>query len=243
MAFWKKFLHREKKREKRCSAVIVAAGSASRMEGKDKIFLPVGNVPVLIQSLQPFESSPFIQEIIVVAREDRIVDVGRLCRDYGFTKFARVVPGGATRLLSVQAGIREVSPDVDLIAIHDGARPFLTAEVLEETIQAAGEHGAAAPAVPVKDTIKIAKDGVVQRTPDRASLFAVQTPQIFDADLIRGAVAKAVRDEAKLTDDCAAVERMGFPVTLTKGSEDNIKITTPSDLILAEAILMRRENW
>lgn len=243
MGFWKKLFQNEKKQEKLCSAVIVAAGSASRMEGKDKIFLPIGNVPVLIQSLKPFQESPLVREIIVVAREDRIVDVGRLCRDYGFSKLSRVVPGGETRILSVQAGLSEVSADAELIAIHDGARPFLTTEILEEVIQTAGERGAAAPAVPVKDTIKIVKDGVVQRTPDRSSLFAVQTPQVFDADLIRGALAKALQDDAAVTDDCAAVERMGFPVVLTRGSEENIKITTPSDILLGETILEGRETW
>lgn len=243
MGFWKKLFQNEKKQEKLCSAVIVAAGSASRMEGKDKIFLPIGNVPVLIQSLKPFQESPLVREIIVVAREDRIVDVGRLCRDYGFSKLSRVVPGGETRILSVQAGLNEVSANAELIAIHDGARPFLTTDILEEAIKTAGEHGAAAPAVPVKDTIKIAKDGVVQRTPDRSSLFAVQTPQVFDADLIRGALAKALQDDAAVTDDCTAVERMGFPVVLTSGSEENIKITTPSDILLGEAILEGRETW
>ena len=134
----------------------------------------------------------------------------------------------------------EVRPDAALIGIHDGARPFLPPEVLEHTIETARTRGAAAPAIPVKDTIKVAKDGVVQATPDRSALFAVQTPQVFEIGLIQGALVHALEEGAVLTDDCSAVERIGFPVCLTQGSEDNLKITTPRDLTWGEAILAER---
>ena len=151
-------------------------------------------------------------------------------------------PGGQRRgePERVGPGLRETDPQASLIAIHDGARPFLPLEVLEQTIETARQRGAAAPALPVKDTIKVAREGVVQQTPDRARLFGVQTPQVFEASLIKGALTKAWEEGAVLTDDCSAVERIGFPVCLTQGSEENIKITTPRDLTWGEAILAER---
>lgn len=223
-----------------CSAVIVAAGQAARMEGIDKILCPMGGEPLLLYALAPFQASDLVDEIILVTREDLMVPIGTLCSQRGITKVRRVVKGGASRTQSVLSGVREADPRADLIAIHDGARPFLTREVMEEAIEAARQRGAAAPAIPVKDTIKIAQDGVVTQTPDRARLFAVQTPQVFEASLIKGALTKALEDGAALTDDCSAVERIGFPVYLTRGSEENIKITTPRDLTWGEAILAER---
>ena len=148
---------------------------------------------------------------------------------------------GDTRTASVLAGAREVSGEAELIAIHDGARPLVPPEVVDAAILRAAECGAAAPAVPVKDTVKRASGALVEATLDRDSLFAVQTPQVFQADLIRGALQKALDDGAAVTDDCAAVERIGMTVALTEGSYENIKITTPTDLLIAEAILSGRE--
>jgi 2-C-methyl-D-erythritol 4-phosphate cytidylyltransferase len=223
-----------------CAAVVVAAGRAARMEGVDKILAPLGGTPILLHALAPLQNSDQVDEIILVTREDLMVKIGALCTQRGFTKVRRVVKGGSTRTQSVLAGIGAVSPQTDLIAIHDGARPFLTPQVLEEVLTTGRQRGAAAPAIPVKDTIKTASEGVVTGTPDRATLFAVQTPQVFEASLIRGALTKAQEEGADLTDDCSAVERLGFPVCLTKGSEENIKITTPRDLIHGEAILAER---
>ena len=127
----------------------------------------------------------------------------------------------------------EADREAQLIAVHDAARPFADAELIRRTILKAAETGAAAPAVPVKDTIKVAHDGVVEYTPDRTTLFAVQTPQIFDAALIRAALQKAIDDGVEITDDCSAVERLGMKISLTAGDERNIKITTPNDMILA----------
>lgn len=223
-----------------CSAVVVAAGSARRMEGIDKILTPLGELPVLVHTLYAFQDCPVIGEVIVVTREDLLVEVSRLCKDFGLDKVRKVMVGGAERIHSVQAGLREVDPEAELIAIHDGARPLVTSEVIEEAVATAARSGAAAPAIPVIDTIKRWEDGLAVETVDRSTLRAVQTPQVFEAGLIRAATQKALEDGELLTDDCGAVERLGKKVTLTQGSRENIKITTPLDLVLGEAILTAR---
>lgn len=222
-----------------CSAIVPAAGSSTRM-GEDKLLMPLHDVPVLLWTLRALEGCPYITEIIVVTREDLIVPVGQLCREAALGKVRKVVVGGKTRTESVLAGIREAEPSAELIAIHDAARPLVTQGVINAVIEKAVERAAAAPAVPVKDTIKRAVDGVVESTPDRSCLYAVQTPQVFEHGLILGALEKAVTDGAELTDDCSAVERLGMPVCLTAGAYENIKLTTPEDVIVAEAIL---ERW
>ena len=246
MDLLRRLFHREEAAASFCSAVIVAGGRASRMEGIDKILCPMGGEPLLLYTLMPFQTSSLVDEIVLVTREDLMVPIGTLCSQRGITKVRRVVKGGESRSESVLAGLRETDPQASLIAIHDGA-PFMEAhddvlplEVLEQTIETARQRGAAAPALPVKDTIKVAREGVVQQTPDRARLFGVQTPQVFEASLIKGALTKAWEEGAALTDDCSAVERIGFPVCLTQGSEENIKITTPRDLTWGEAILAER---
>ena len=240
MGFLEKLFGKKQAPARTCSAVIVAAGRASRMEGVDKILCPMGGRPLLAYTLAPFQSSDLVDEIVIVTREDLMVAIGDLCRREGFSKVRRVVKGGESRTESVLAGLKAADPEAALLAIHDGARPFVTREVIETAIEAARQCSAAAPAIPVKDTIKRAKDGVILETPDRSQLFAVQTPQVFDADLIKTAVTKALEDGAALTDDCSAVERLGFPVHLTQGSEENLKITTPADLLWGEAIVAER---
>ena len=138
---------------------------------------------------------------------------------------------------SSAAGVFEADRHSGYIAISDGARPLVTPELIDATVEAAKKFGAAAPAVPVKDTIKVAENGVVTDTPDRSKLFAIQTPQVFEADLIKGALTKAMRDKIPVTDDCSAVEAMGYPVHLIEGSYQNIKITTQDDLIISQAYL------
>ena len=226
----------------RCAAVVPAAGSSRRMGGQDKILLPLDDIPVLVHTLRALSASERIQEIVVVTREDLIVPVGQLCRDCALDKVTKVLVGGATRADSVLIGVEEVSGRAELIAVHDGARPLVTVEVIDAAIRKAAECGAAAPAVPVKDTVKRALDGVVVETPDRTQLFAVQTPQVFDSDLLLGALRRAVEDGAAITDDCGAVERIGMKVCLTEGSYENIKITTPADMLMAEAILHSRDT-
>lgn len=223
-----------------CSAVIVAAGSARRMEGIDKVLAPLGELPVLVHTIYSFQDCPRFDEIVVVTRKDLLVEVSRICKDFQLDKVSKVVVGGRERTDSVLAGLREVRPDADLIAIHDGARPLAPQQVLEEVVERAAETGAAAPAIPVTDTVKRAREGLIEETVDRSELWTVQTPQVFEAGLIRAAVEKAVVDGESLTDECGAVERLGMKVSLTTGSKENIKITTPFDLILGEAILEAR---
>ena len=223
-----------------CTAVIVAAGSARRMEGVDKVLAPLGELPVLVHTLYAFQDCPAVEEIVVVTRENLLVEVGRICREFAFDKVSKVVVGGEERIHSVQAGLGEVRPEAELIAIHDGARPLVTGEMIGQAVEAAALTGAAAPALPLTDTVKRVQDGRTEETVDRSQLRAVQTPQVFEAGLIRAATKKALEDGQLLTDDCGAVERLGMPVTLIQGSRENIKITTPLDLVLGEAILRAR---
>lgn len=235
------FRRTKKPAEPRCGAVVVAAGSSTRM-GEDKILIPLEEEPVIVHTVRALELVPQITEIVVVTRQDLIVPVAQLCQDYGFEKVRKVVAGGASRLHSVRIGTLELSRDLELIAIHDGARPFVTQDVIEQAIRKAGECGAAAPAVPINDTVKEVRDGLVERTVDRTMLRAVQTPQVFDAGLIRAALQKALDDGAEVTDDCSVVERLGMRVALTPGDPFNLKLTTPEDLILARGILEGRST-
>ena len=225
----------------KCSAVIVAAGRSSRMQGTDKILYDLGGEPLICHTIRVFQTCIDIEEIIIVTREDLVNEIESLCKECSFDKVAAVVPGGNTRPESVMNGLDCVSGNCAYAAIHDGARPFVTHEIIAQTLEKARKYHAAAPAIAVKDTIKIAKNHVVTQTPDRSCLFAVQTPQIFDFDLLRGALVKAANDNLPITDDCSAVEAIGMSVHLTQGSDENIKVTTPTDLILANAILEGRE--
>ncbi len=227
-------------RARSCGAVIVAAGTASRMGGIDKVMAPIGLEPMLMKSVRAFAENEFISEIIVVTREDLLPEVARLCQRYD--KVRTVIVGGQTRSESVAIGLSMLAKETELAAIHDGARPLVTQKIITDTVLKAADTGAAAPAIPVKDTIKRAENGVIAETPDRSTLFAVQTPQVFDRDLLAGALYKAGQDGVELTDDCMAVERLGMNVHLTEGSEENIKITTPIDLVLAGAILEGRQT-
>ena len=213
---------------KRCGAVIVAAGSASRMKGKDKIMEQLGGEPLIVKTVRAFQQADVISEIVIVTREDLLMQVTGLCRN--FDKVRAVVAGGTDRVVSVQNGLNALSDKVKLAAIHDGARPLITGEVIDRTVRAAHTYGAAAPGVPVKDTVKIVSGGVVKSTPDRKTLQAVQTPQVFDFDMLRGALKKAVEEGAQITDDCSAVERLGMSIKMVEGDERNIKVTTPVDL-------------
>ena len=222
---------------KRCGAVIVAAGSASRMGGIDKILADLKGEPVIVHTVRAFQECPAIKEIVVVTTADKLEKIMSLCKD--FEKLRAVVVGGNSRPESVTNGLNALSEKVKLAAIHDGARPFVTAEMIDETILAAQKYGAAAPAIAVKDTIKIAKNSVIESTPDRSNLFAVQTPQVFYRSEILEALQTA--KDVPLTDDCSAMEAVGKTVFLVQGSDENIKITTPIDLDFGEVILKRRQ--
>ena len=220
---------------KYCGAVIVAAGNASRMGGIDKVMAPLQGDPMLLRTVRTFQECDAIKEIVIVTREDLLERVSAMCGK--FDKVMAVVVGGKDRPESVNNGLNALSKKVKLAAIQDGARPLITWQVIDRTVRAANSYGAAAPAIAVKDTIKEVQGGVVVNTPDRSKLQAVQTPQVFDFDLLRGALKKAAQDGAAITDDCSAVERLGFKVKIVEGDERNIKITTPLDLKIAEAFL------
>lgn len=225
-----------------CAAVVPAAGSASRMKGIDKILAELGGVPILIRTLRALQECPLIDELVVVTREDLIVPIGTLAKKYGITKLKQVVRGGTDRAESVSLGLRAVSDTAELVAIHDGARPFVSQALLHEVMTTAAETHAAAPAIPVIDTIKVAHNGIIESTPDRSTLYAVQTPQVFSKALIVEALEKARRQGIPLTDDCSAVEAMGLPVTLTTGERENMKITTPIDMAMGEVILCQQQH-
>ena len=220
---------------KTCGAVIVAAGSASRMGGIDKIMEPLEGEPQVMHSVRAFQNCDAIKEIVVVTRKDLIVPIMSLCAD--LPKVKAVVAGGSSRPESVSAGLNALSEKIKLAAIHDGARPLITWQVIDRTVRAANSYGAAAPGIPVKDTIKIVTGGVVKETPDRKNLYAIQTPQVFDIALLRAALKKAKDDGAEITDDCSAVERMGMSVKIVEGDERNLKVTTPIDLKVAKLFL------
>lgn len=220
---------------KRCGAVIVAAGSASRMGGIDKVMAPLRGEPVILRTVRAFQETDAIREIVIVTREDLIMPVSDLCA--GLDKVKAVVVGGGSRQESVWLGLNALSKGMELAAIQDGARPLVTPALIDRTVRAAHSYGAAAPAIPVKDTIKVEKSGLIESTPDRSTLRAVQTPQVFDFDLLRGALQKTRNDGAEVTDDCSAVERLGMKIRLVEGEERNLKVTTPLDLKIAELLL------
>lgn len=224
---------------KPCGAVIVAAGTASRMGGIDKILAPLGGKPVIAHTVEAFQKSDVIWEIVVVTREELVGPIKEICKD--FPKVKAVIAGGDTRQDSVALGLEALSKDLDLAAIHDGARPLISLEVIDRAVRAANSYGAAAPAVPVKDTVKMVEGGLAVSTPDRSKLRAVQTPQVFGKELIRAALYKVQKEKTSVTDDCAAVERLGVKVKMVEGDERNIKITTPMDLIVAQ-MLMEEEK-
>ena len=220
---------------KYCGAVIVAAGNASRMGGIDKVMAPLEGEPMILRTVRTFQTCDAIKEIVIVTREDLIIPIMGLCKD--FDKVKAVVKGGSSRQESVELGLGALSNKVKLVAVQDGARPLITHAVIDRTVRAAHTYSAAAPAIPVKDTIKVVTGGVVSSTPDRKTLQAVQTPQVFDLDLLKAALKKAKEDGAEVTDDCSAVERLGMSIKIVEGDEKNIKVTTPMDLAIAKLLL------
>ena len=229
----KMFGKHQKRTHPYCAALIAAAGSSTRYGGENKLLQTLDGIPVLVRTLLTIDRVEGIDEIVIAAREDELLPYAELCKTFGLRKPVKVIVGGATRTESVLRAALEASPETEFFAVQDGARPLDTVELIDEVLDAA-------PAVPVRDTFKVAHDGIVERTPNRSALFAVQTPQVFAADLLKAALQSAIADGATITDDCSAVERLGKEVHLTEGSEENIKITTPVDLAIAEAILQRR---
>ena len=220
---------------KYCGAVIVAAGTASRMGGIDKVMAPLLGEPMIQHTVRAFQNCDAIREIVVVTRADLLTAVMGLCKD--MDKVKAVVVGGKDRPESVRLGMNALSHRAKLVAVQDGARPLVSWQVIDRTVRAAHSYGAAAPAVLVKDTIKEVAGGVVVTTPDRSRLQAVQTPQVFDVDLLRGALKKAEQEGTAITDDCSAVELLGMKVKIVEGDERNIKVTTPMDLKIAQLFM------
>ncbi len=219
------------------AAVIVAAGRGERMGGVDKMSALLAGKLVLARAVDVFQQSPSIDQIVVVLAEHNLELGKKLAAEYGFSKVTDVCAGGQERQQSVAAGLALLK-DCQWVVIHDGARPLVTEELIEAGLEAAKETGAAVAAVPVTDTIKLAKDGFILGTPPRESLWAVQTPQVFRFDIITEAHRRA---KGMATDDASLAERLGYKVKIYMGSYDNIKITTPSDLALAEVLLERRK--
>ncbi|MBI4277163.1 MAG: 2-C-methyl-D-erythritol 4-phosphate cytidylyltransferase [Armatimonadetes bacterium] len=222
------------------AAIIAAAGVGTRMGTADaKQFLPLRGRPMLVHTLDAFERCSAVDEVCLVVREQEIARVRRLVAHHGLRKVTRVVPGGEVRQDSVYNGLLALE-GAEIVIVHDGVRPLVTPEAVAATVQAAVEAGAAILATKVTDTIKAADDGVVMQTVDRATLWAAQTPQAFRYALLRTAHERA-RDAGVVgTDDATLVERLGQPVRIVPGPPENLKIATPADLELAEAILSRR---
>ena len=220
---------------RRCGAVIVAAGSASRMGGIDKVMAPLKGEPMIVHTVRAFQSCDAIAEIVIVTRPDLILPISKLTAE--FDKVTAVVMGGSSRQESVALGMNALGEKCELAAIQDGARPLVTWQLIDRVVRAAHAYHAAIPVIPVKDTIKVCNAALVVSTPDRSTLRAVQTPQVFDFDLLRGALKKAAEDGAEVTDDCSAVELLGMTVKTVEGDERNLKVTTPLDLKLAEMLM------
>lgn len=224
------------------SAVIVSAGNSTRMGGVNKQFLELDGAPVIVNTITMFQRSHLIDEIIIVTRECDIEEVSKLVEKYELTKVTNIVAGGETRQLSVYNGVTSTSNIADLVVIHDGARPLVTNRAITETIKSAAEFGAAATGVKVKDTVKVVDDNDnIIDTPDRTYMRFIQTPQVFNKKLYLDAV-NSVEDSKNFTDDCKLLEAYGKTVKFVDGDYENIKITTPEDIELAESYLKRRRG-
>ena len=223
------------------AAIIVAAGKGTRMgPGVDKLWLEVAGWPVVAHTWKQFNDATSIGEIIVVVREGMQAHFTELAARFEFNKSFRLVAGGAERQDSVWNGLAALSPATEIVAIQDAARPCTTVQLIDATIQAARETGAAVAAQPVADTIKETADGqTISRTVDRSKLWSVQTPQTFRAEVIRRAIAAARAQNLVLTDDTAACELIGQPVRLVKSMSPNPKVTVPADLPFIESLLRR----
>lgn len=233
--------------EPRAFAVVPAAGMGKRM-GADinKQYLLLNGVPIVARTLQVLQQCDLITGIILVTPQQEIHYCRRHVVDrYNLTKVLQIVPGGAERQHSVMNGLTELehhARPTDIVLIHDGVRPFIDEQILRLAYETACEAGGALVAVPVKDTIKTIKNGIVLATPDRSNLWQAQTPQAFRLNLLHNAYSQAVKDNFTGTDDCSLVERIGGKIKIVNGSYRNIKITTPEDLILAEAFLANPEK-
>ncbi|HHW46479.1 MAG TPA: 2-C-methyl-D-erythritol 4-phosphate cytidylyltransferase [Clostridiales bacterium] len=224
------------------SVIIVAAGNSVRM-GSLKQFMDIGNKPLILRTILPFEKSDLIQNIIVVSRQEDVLRVENLVTENNISKITDIVAGGDTRAESVYKGFERCDKDTKYILIHDGARPFVTQTLISKVLEGVELYGAVACAVPVKDTIKETETcGRVHKTLDRSKLYAVQTPQAIEYEKYLDALNKAAGSLDIYTDDCSIVENAGYPVYLVEGDYRNIKITTPEDIVIANALLREYED-
>jgi len=222
------------------TAIIVAAGSSQRM-GFDKLFALLGEKPVVAHTLNAFERTDCVEEIILVGREKRLAELGELVRQAELKKVRHVVPGGVHRQDSVRIGLSLLAPTVRYVAVHDAARPLITSNQIERVLAACRIHGAAALAEPITDTLKRAdQDHFVCGGVDRAGLYAMQTPQIFSREILIEAYEAVAAKGLSITDEVSAVEQLGRKVLLVPNDEFNFKITYPRDLLLAQSFLSRR---
>ena len=225
----------------RLAVVVVAAGRSSRMAGVDKTFAQVAGIPLIIHTLQRLAASDAVGRIALVVADDAVLRADELTRQYQVPKLAAICPGGARRQDSVAAGLAALDDSSRWIAVHDGARPCIADDILQRGLDAVRQWGAAAAAVPVKDTIKVVNDnGVITHTPARATLWAAQTPQVFERGLLQAAHRTAAASGQEYTDDAAMVAAAGHTVRVFEGSYDNIKVTTPEDLVIVERLLAAR---
>lgn len=219
------------------SAIIVCGGSSTRMGGVNKILLPLGNTNVAGRTLLAFEQCPEVTDIVVVCRECDRQSLEDTARKLDITKLHAFAEGGKTRQESVFNGLKKISPDTELIAVHDGARPLVKPEHILKTARDAAIFGGAVLGVPVKDTIKVVNDGLITDTPHRPSLYITQTPQIFKRRIYFEAVDFALEHGLDFTDDCQLAEAIGIKVCMTTGDYTNIKLTTPEDIKIADLLL------
>ncbi len=231
---------KKKKQKPFVTAILAAGGTGSRM-GQNKLLIEIGDMPVIAHSLKALESCDLIDEIIISAHRDHIVEYGNIAKEYGISKLSVIISGGNTRTESVYNGISQASEKSKFILVHDAARPFVSKKEIEDVIAKAFTYGAATVAVPVKDTIKAVDGDKISKTIKRDKLVQVQTPQVFDKDILKGALSNVITKNIPVTDDCQAAEIMGFYPHIVIGSYDNIKITTPEDLFFGQAILNKRE--
>lgn len=230
------------KEAKHCTAIIVAGGSGTRMgTGTTKQMMTLGGMPVVARTISVFESCDKIKSIIIVAKKEEIPCYADFIKQYGFKKIRKVVAGGDTRQKSVLCGFKCIDEKCDFVAIHDAARALITKENITQVLENAERHSAASAACPVKDTIKITDyNGFVVSTPDRTKLWAAQTPQIFKTDLYRAAAFYALEKSFEGTDDNSLVEWLGCKVKMVDCGYENLKLTTPEDMYLAQMILKQR---
>ena len=226
------------------SAIIPASGLGRRLTSDTyKAFVSLLGRPLIAHTLDTFQKCPAISEIVLVVPPERVSHAEDLVKEFAFTKVRAVAPGGKVRQDSVRNGLAKISSNCEIVVIHDGARPLVRCDTITKSIEAAVADGAATVAVPVVDTIKVSNDGFyVSTTLDRSNLYAVQTPQTFRREVIEQAYEQAYVDGYIGTDDASLVERLGLPVRIVEGSYENIKITTPVDLVVAESLLSKRQN-